>query len=321
MSSVHRLYPVGQVLPAERLDDEPLPTASPPGRGLALCPHCGVENGITAPVCWSCDAELPPVEAIESEAEGVPVAGNTQGPEQSVPADGEPTPELAGAAADADSRYPILTQVVEDHVQTPAPALAAPGAVPKRGAREVVAAAIVVLAVLAAGAYLYFPMPRNVPGAPLSANTEVDSGGVAGGRDLVAPTKADPTHAGSTPSTRAEATRSAVADALAAAARALAIKPDTANDAGAAAPAVAPANDVVDVAAQSKTAPQASTAASTSASRRKSRGTMPSANAAAAVPPPSRVEPARQPSAPFGPCTATVAALGLCAAPSAQSKE
>jgi hypothetical protein len=55
--------------------------------------------------------------------------------------------------------------------------------------------------------------------------------------------------------------------------------------------------------------------------RGKTRGTMQSANAAAAVPAPSRLEPAQQTSEQLGPCTANVAALGLCTAPPVQSKE
>jgi hypothetical protein len=216
---------------------------------------------------------------------------------------------------DADSRYPVLTQEVEGNFQTPV--LAAPGAVPVRRTREVVAAVIAVLALVAVGAYLYLPMPRNILGSSLSRDAAIGVGGSAGTREALTPTKPDPTGAGPNPSERAEATRAALAEAIDAATRALAVKPGAPAGAGAG----APAHDPVDVAPRPKATPAANTTLSTSAQRANARGTMPSANAAAALPPPSPVEPARRPPEQFGPCTATVAALGLCTTPPIQSKE
>jgi hypothetical protein len=289
MSFVHRLDPAHLAVPAARLDDESLPVAPPPGGGLELCPHCGVENGVTASVCWSCEAELPAAGAFKSDTEH-------------------------GRAAHA--YYPVLTQVVEANV-----ALTAPAAVANRHTREIVAAAVVVLALLAAGAYIYFPTPRSVLGAPLSRDIEGEAGGTAGGRGSVAPTKADPTNPESMQSARREAAPSAVADALAAAARALAVKPGAPSDVAAGALAVPATNNPVDVAARRNATPSANTAALAHVQRGKARGTMQSANAAAAVPAPSRLEPAQQTSEQFGPCTANVAALGLCTAPPAKPKE
>lgn len=292
MSFVHRLDPVHLAVPAARLDDESLPVATPPGGGLELCPHCGVENGVTASVCWSCEAELPAAGAFKSDAEH-------------------------GRAAHA--YYPILSQVVEGNAALTAPAT--PAAVANRHTREIVAAAVVVLALLAAGAYIYFPTPRSVLGAPLSRDIEGEAGGTAGGRESVAPTKADPTNPESMPSARREAAPSAVADALAAAARALAVKPGAPSDVAAGALAVPATNNPVDDAARPNATPSANTAALAHVQRGKTRGTMQSANAAAAVPAPSRLEPAQQTSEQLGPCTANVAALGLCTAPPVQSKE
>ena len=287
MSVVRRLYPVDEALRAAHLDDESLPIAPPPGGEMELCPHCGVENGITASVCWSCDAELPAAGAVRPEA---------------------------GRGPDADSRYPVLTQVVEGNV--PTTALEAPGAVPQRRTREIVAAAIVLSALLAAAAYVYFPTSRNVLPPSLSRDTAVAPGGAVGGRELVAPTKADPAYSGS-----AQSTQSAVSDALAAAARALAIKPNASTAVGAAAVAAPATNNPVAAAARPKATAPATAGALANAQRGKARRTLNSANAPATVPAPGRREPTRQASEQLGPCTATIAALGLCAGPPAQPKE
>jgi len=345
MSFVHRLDPGDLSSPAARIDDEPLPIASPPEHALEPCPHCGVQNGITALACWSCEAELSMVRPLTSDAEAGPAVVGPDSPAQSPANDGEPTHDLplrsrdshpasvsafgdrslqtalpdfralahTGADAEADSQYPLLTQVVDNRDLVTA--VPAPAAVADRRKRQVVAAAIVLSALLGAAAYLYLPKSRTSLDVPLSRDTAVGAGGVAGKPALVAP------NPGPTQSSQAEGSRSALTDAIDAATRALAVTPSAATDVKAGPLAASPANNPVNVVARPKATPPANTVASTDAQRGRGRGTKQSVSAAAAVPMPDKVEPARQTSAQFGPCTATVAALGLCSAPPIQSKE
>jgi hypothetical protein len=203
------------------------------------------------------------------------------------------------AVPEAESQYPVLTEVMEGSDLIDARSRSTTGA-DRRMWAAVVAAATAVLALLATGAYLY---SRTAPGgifdSTQSADTAAGARGIGGVPGFVTPTNADPTNARSTPSSQAEASTSATAQALAAAARALAVKPSEAT----------------------KATPAANTAGLADAQRAKVRGAMRSSSATTAAPKAATPEPPRQTPERLGPCTETVAALGLCTAPPTQSKE
>lgn len=349
MSFVHRLDPGDIASSAVRLDDESIPVASSFGTGLELCPRCGAPNGITALNCWRCEAELSPAGPVGAASERGPDAGRSERLEQpprtdrelahdrplgslgSDPASGtalgDPAERTAppavrapaGTDAGADSRYPILTQVVEG--DGPLPARSAHPALVHRGTRQVVAAAVVLLALVGAGVYLYLPALRTILNAPLSRDAAAGAGAIDGNPVFVAPMNADPTNTGATQASQADATRSALGEAIDAATRALSAKPNTPADVQAAPLAVSPTNSPAKVLTRPKATPPANTSALTEAQRGKVRGTKQSANAAAAAPLPDRLEPTRQTPVRLEPCTATVAALGLCTATPIDAKE
>jgi hypothetical protein len=234
--------------------------------------------------------------------------------EPTVPAD---VRALFDTDVDADSRYPVLTKVVDDN--DPEIALSASANAADRRRRKVVATAIVFLALVGVGAY--FPTLLSIFNAAPPWQSAIGAGGIAAVPVFVAPNNAEPANTVSAPSSQAEAPRPAVAKALPAAARTLSVGPGAPTEVQAGPLAVSPANQPVDVVTRSKATPSANTAALSTERRDKARGTMPSSIAAAAVPRAETSEPGRQRSEQFGPCTTTVAALGLCTAPPVQSKE
>lgn len=357
MSFAHRLDSHDAVSAAMRLDDEFPPIAWPLDTGIELCPRCGARNAITALVCARCAAQLPAAGSVRPEAERGPAAVNPERPEPPTASDREFGHDLdrilgevvavgsrggypASVSAmgdsaestvpadvralfdtdtdvDADSRYPILTRVVDDN--DPEIALAASATAADRRTRKVVAAAITLLTLVGVGAY--FPTLLSIFVAAPTWQSAIGAGGIAAVPVFVAPNNAEPANNVSAPSSQAEAPRPAVAKALPAAAHTLLIRPGTPTDVQAGPLAVSPANQPVDVVTRSKATPSANAAALSTERRDKTRGMMPSAIAAAAVPRAETFEPGRQRSEQFGPCTTTVAALGLCTAPPVQSKE
>lgn len=197
----------------------------------------------------------------------------------------------AHAPARDDESLPVLASAVEDSGPTAELPVAARRHRPWR-----IGAPILVVAVLTVAAFVYVD-------APAPADAPKSGGGVVG---VVAPAPAVPTD-----------TRPVAGETRDAALRALAVEPDTATAAPAppqpASPTLAPAP--VEVAIQRSTA---------RAGKPRSPPRPPKEATALAVPKPDRVDSppsSWQPPLPTRPCTATVAALGLCAAAPTGSKE
>ncbi len=248
---------------------------------LVPCPHCGAPNGLSASSCWSCEAGLLPLESIRRRR-------------------APPTAALVPThvPADADESLPVLTLAVKGNdptiersvsaIPAPAPApMPLPAADRRRYTAEVIGGSVVVVAIAAMAAALYFDTPAPV-GAP-------KSGG------FISP-----------PEPAALAT-----------ARPAPIPPADSVSVGSAPPAVAetPPTTALHALAVEPGAPSASKAAPAS----KARSTPRSANAATALALPQRDRPYSSPASPASPtlqppasariCTPTVAALGLCAGP------
>jgi hypothetical protein len=233
--------------------------------------------------------------------------------------------------AHADESIPVLTSPVEDNdptaefpmaavpVSTPAP-VSAPVPVPETGRRRyqwAMGASILVVAVLAVGTFLYVDAPAP-PGA-------AKSGGF-----IDAPAPAVPMNARPAPAAPAapldpvgvSKAPAASPDTRTAALRALAVDPEPPTAVQAPPPVAPPAATAIDVVIPPSVTPPAGTAPLKAAHGGKARRASRSPNLATelAVPPPARPEPPRQAPLPARPCSATVAALGLCAPPT-ESKE
>jgi hypothetical protein len=239
--------------------------------------------------------------------------------------------------AHADESIPVLTSPVEDDDPTaefpmaavplsapasaaaPAP-VSAPVPVPETGGRRhpwATGGSILVVAVLAVGVFLYVDAPAP-PGA-------TKSGGF-----IDAPAPAAPMNARPAPVTPAAPLDPAAVskappaspDTRTAALRALAVDPEPPTAAQAPPPVALPAATAIDVAVPPSATPPAGTAKTKASHGGKARSASRSPNVATvlAAPPPARPEPSRQAPFPARPCTATVAALGLCAPPT-ESKE
>jgi hypothetical protein len=212
-----------------------------------------------------------------------------------------------------NARYRLLNPA-EDHF--PVTALPTPATVPDRRKRDVLAAAIVFLVLAGTGAYLYVTASRSFLDAPPSRDASSGAAGMAGNPLLVAPTT------GPDPSSQAEAARSAaLAETTEATARAVAATPGAPSDVQAAPRAATVPINPVDGLTRSAAVPVPRTAALTDAQRSTTQGTKRTANAAGTVPRPDRLAPTGRTTEQFGPCTATVAALGLCTPTPIQSKE
>jgi hypothetical protein len=221
------------------------------------------------------------------------------------------------ANPDTESRFPVLTQELDaaDAMAWTSTAEAAA----KRRKAQAVAAVVAVVLLVGAGAYLLFPTRTG-----FDARTPWDpaAGAVADKIPVpVAPGQANPTVSGSIPPPLDGVGRPGGAQPGATPLPALAGKPDASNIVGAGRPVTSSAEKPAVIATQSKAAPLARPALSPTAQQAKVRTPPKSANASAAVPTPGRIEATRQAPDQFGPCTANVAALGLCNAPPKQSKE
>jgi hypothetical protein len=242
---------------------------------LTPCPQCGLPNGLSASSCWNCEADLLPHESLRRRRAPRPaVLASVR-----VPAD---------APAHADESLPVLTSAVQGNdrmVDLLMAAVPAPVPAPAAGGRRrmwKIGAAILVMAVVAVGAFLYFEAPAPAPAVAVKSGGFVDTLEPA---PLVtarpAPT-APPANvgAGSVPPAVAEARTAATQPAAIAALKV------------------------------------------TPVGRPRSTSRTPNVATAPALPTPERSEPSWQAPPPVrAACTPTVAALGLCAAPPTQSKE
>jgi hypothetical protein len=226
-------------------------------------------------------------------------------------------PSDANANPDTESRFPILTQelgAAETMAWTSTIEAAA-----KRRKAKAVAAVVAVVLLVGAGAYLIVPtragFDARTPWDPATgaAADKVPAPGVPG--------QADPTVSGSSPPPLDGVARSGGGQPWAGPVPALAAKPDASNVVGARPPVTSSAEKLAVIATRSKGAPLVRPAMSSNTQQEKVRTPQQAATATAAVPAPGRVETTRQAPDQFGPCTATVAALGLCTAPPKQSKE
>ena len=254
---------------------------------LAPCPHCGLPNGLSAASCWSCEANLLQLEPFRHRRSPRPAA-------------------LASAHAPGrdDESLPVLASAVEDSEPT---AVLPVAAAARRRHPWQTGVPILGIAVLAVAAFVYFD-------APVPADAPKSSGGVVVDVPALPALAAPAVLAGTRPVPSVPSKPSETRDA---AVRALAVEPDTATAAQAAQPAsptLAPA--------RAETAVQRSTAR---AGKPRSPARPPKeATTALAVPKPDRVDSSPsswQPPLPARPCTATVAALGLCAAAPTVTKE
>lgn len=322
MSLVLRLKKGDAASHAAPLADETVPEVLPPPEPALLdwatltpaadshlvpCPHCGAPNGLSASSCWSCEANLLPLESI----------GRRRAP---------PTAALVPThvPADADESLPVLTLAVKGNDATaeramtavPAPAPApAPAPMPPPAAdgnrhAGVIGASVLVVAVAAMAAALYFDTPAPA-GAAKSGGfiTPPEPAALATARPAPTPPAppADVVGVVNPPPAAAEASRTA-------ALRALAVEPDAATAVQTPPPAA------IDLAPDHSAAPPAAPAASRTGPAGKVRSTSRPANSAAAFAPPKRDRPDPSPTwqspAPVrAACTATVAALGLCTGP------
>jgi hypothetical protein len=351
MSLVLRAEPADRSPRAVSPADDSLPNASPTeallqsasscpadDSHLAPCWHCGVLNGRSASLCWSCEADLSAVGPFRfaaapghadetSEGPKQPPAsggGATHGRPSVSPGDDAAVPMATAAVPafiDAVAQFPVLTSAVEGG--DPLAALSVSASMAPRRTREVVAA-IVVAALAGAGAYLLLRPPALVAlDATPAPGRAIRADGSATDTKFVTSTNAGAARTVPTNSIRAKAAPPAVGEASAATMKARTVEPRAQTPVQAGQLTAAPTIRPVGVAPRPKATRPATGAALTATHSGKARGTMHSANAAAAVlvPNPDRIEPARQTSVPQRPCTATVAALGLCTTPPIQSKE
>ena len=203
-------------------------------------------------------------------------------------------PAPTQAPAHADESLPVLTSAVLGN--DPRAAVPASAPVPAAGGHRhtwEIGASILVVAVVAVGAFVYFDTP-----APPSAAK-------SGGGFVDAPEPAVLTNARPAPTAPADVVGVGNAPPAVAETRTAATAP-------------------IDVAIRRSVTQPAAAAAVKATQAGKARGTprAPNVATALAVPRPDRPEPSWQAPAPVrAACTPTVAALGLCAAPPTQSKE
>ena len=272
---------------------------------LVPCPQCGAPNGLSASSCWSCEANLLPLESIRRRR-------------------APPTAALVPThvPADADESLPVLTLALKDNdstiersmsaVPAPAPApmpMPMPAVDGRSHAAEIIGGSVVAVAVAAIAAALYFDTPAPV-GAAKSGGfiSPPEPATLATARPAPTP-PADFVGVGSAPPAVADAPRTA-------ALRALAVEPGAPTAVHSRPPAA------TDLAIGPSATPPAAPAALKAAPAGKARSTSRSANVATALalpkpdrPDPSRAFPTWQAPAPARVCTPTVAALGLCVGP------
>jgi len=280
---------------------------------LVRCLHCASLNGRSALRCWSCEAELPagpPVAEPSFVANHSTATGTDTEPDLAPPPH---TPSFFGAPLGAD--LPTAPGVAHASSHADAPFFnALPSAVAiderfaafsqhrRRVPRRLLGAAAIAAftAIAGAGAYLIQRPPPFI-----ALETDPARGQAA----LAAPE----------PQIRAEPVTARLAGPSPADAPPDAVRPDAGPLA---------ATELLEPAAQAAAPPMATpppTATLTAARGNTARGTRNARHTTAPVPVPIRSEPLDpvRPSPPAQPraCTATVAALGLCQAASAQPKE
>lgn len=279
---------------------------------LTRCPQCGEMNGRSADTCWNCEIDLQttwlrdvarsPASAAASIRESPAVAESDHEAWHDLGLDAH-APQAVAAGSDADSAtmpgywsLPVLTASVElgdamsaypEHM-LPMPAARAP-----RWPLGMTAVIAGVLVLFGAGAYLYIDIPADEQRDSLPAAARDRGFGRATEPGMSTITAPAGTSGGDL----------AHVDAALRAAERLAAQP--LPDAGDA--------DIV----PADRGPEA-----TPTRRGKTRGLsrQPIAPPTALAPAPANPRPVPQTTAPIGPCTQTVAALGLCGAPS-QPKE
>lgn len=339
---IRRLDPAKAVAPAIHHSDETLPSALPQGGALDLCPLCGMPNGITAKVCWRCDADLSMPAGLRGDVEQgagamdpeslerVPGPDSKGAQDAAVEASSIDVPGTAIARSDpvgpvalsdlpriarVRAGYPTLTQVVQTaRPLTTLPAFAAVEHSPKW--EFFVPAVVAALAVLLGGGYLYAYTSLGIAGlwTRTLANEQSEP---AAPPAAIEPANAERTNLPSTPTGLTQDAPPKVGESRAAA-RARPGKPAEAADVNAPAPAIPRANDTDGNVTPSSTTPPANIATLTASQRDKARGTLRSANAAnaaGAAQKPDTLEKPRQAPEPRVPCTAAVTALGLCELP------
>jgi hypothetical protein len=285
---------VSDVSAASSDDDAPSDDGLDTGSYLRPCPACGVGNGASACLCWNCQTVLEGLGGHQLVPElAAAVEGSHAGhgaPSADFSAAAEPQPRASAPApwlppAAVVHATPLATA---PHAPPPAPAMS----VPRRPAPVPVGAlaALVGLVVAAAAvAYWFF----------------------AGDADATAPTRAAAALranaaravSGSVAHTRGAGAVSTVDESLAAAERALALRPaDAAPQDG----APAARGD------EAGRNPEANAAHDASHSRRDRERAAPAAAPSRDTP---SHEPSRHAAAPAAPCPSNVVALGLCATP------
>lgn len=304
---------------------------------LGRCPRCGELNGRSAEACWNCEADLQTIgpRSVQPAPEPVATASNHE-PWHDLGQDaaGQPS-SIAEATTLPTSTFrasenlgqplPVLTLSVEPSDWMSAYAAQAPQppvvVAPQRQWALVAAAAAILVVSVGVGAYLY--VDHDVPSRPSVAD-------LASMRERgLANQAVQPGARMTPPATSVGGDLSKVDEAL----RTAEMLTRPPLEAAAPAPVVPAAAPPVADAGQARAALQ-------QAPRPRPRATPRSDVTTALAPESTRatltrsVRPAptlvpvqeptrsvRPPAAPVGPCTPTVAALGLCAAPSSQPKE
>ena len=257
--------------------------ASPDVSHLAPCRHCGAMNGVSAAACWQCESRLSVAGSIGAEA--------------LQPDDETPDPASTPPAAsfpDDESMVPALRSSMPEHRPQMARSASSARAVRRR---RLAVAAIALVSVLAFSTSLAWrAWFADGPVPPLV------SAEVAGSSGFAASPLPD-------------------------------LSPDARAPSGLDAPAraeVQSANlrsEATNVRGGAAAQPRSKRPATALALAETQRGAGRSASRVAGVavtgvaPEPARFEPAPAPAASTRECTATVAALGLCAAPTNQPKE
>src|SRR5450631_2416112 len=120
-------------------DLQPTLPKSVDGSHLAPCPHCGVENGALAQLCWNCEGSLTPatpLRLVTKDGAEVASRGLSGGGEPDVSATSDPNKPPAGsghnirrspdvsavqAEADASSLMPEWTSALDQGIAADAP--------------------------------------------------------------------------------------------------------------------------------------------------------------------------------------------------------
>ena len=271
---------------------------------LVRCLRCAALNGRSASLCWSCEAELPAALPVAKP----PGTGSDTEPSlapQHSPLgffsalDGADAPTAPGVVhardhAEAPFSEPASAEALDER-------LAAFSQHRRRAPRRLLGTAAIVVFAAASGTGAYL-VQRPPPFIALEANPAP--------RDVTTAIVEPSAGTGRSTARLADPSRAELPDAVRA-------------EAAAPASIIEPLEPAAQAVAPPRAAPPLPTAALTATRGSAARGTRSARNAAAPLPAPlSGASDTRRPTpAQPGACTATVAALGLCQAPSAQSKE